>query len=1008
MPPPEVHHAFDSSLSKTLDSAQGAQVAQEIHGELTDIRLRQSRWLRKHKAAGKVDWRPRKRHRVSAWRWLRAIDHQCCLAMGTGLQHFKQAESLSERGPWDTWPCLSIALDCGTDGLAAISAATRKLNMNLDFTPDQSHLCWRGIIAALKACKLWVFMLTSMLAGNTAHGPWNDDLRYQQTKEAMDTLMAHEAPECSPLFMALVQDMAFDLQETMEFDMQDLPKQLWDHLKEAKPWLRKGTKSNLNRFLSAILQGSREAHLFSLRAFIYTYCVLELDMVHTPKFRKAFVKEPTMEAGQAPTRMTDPAEKALRGACQNQMVVAAMFYSDNCNKYTVRMIVRVCRPIMLWYEQQSAELRSASASRVWMLRQMQGEFMTNCFQVHTTLTSEADMQWIGFIIPKLKHSQFTLNEIEMSQQEDLATSMGRLSMQLIGCRLRRELWMLAGWPAKALLLLDAARADDVLASFRQASADFQVLKTLQDDTAGVKKVLHRSVFHHVSVQQLCLMLEESEFTVTPKVARFIQDRFSRIICSQIDEDAFQRQKNWKKQGFATLYSRPEKSFAIPIVKKVLSDVHGYQEIAQLSEPIPADLQLPRDAFEAKGQSDAFLMKDIVNCKPTPEWYSPSAENLGVQHADLALIRQTLEQDKACMMPNAWLGCLANASHDFVLRLAGQHPGPWYAGLTHLSDSACLVWPMLERGVPGTSFTMFTAAPSQAEPVMITIFDLDLWEARAYKWRSPAWQWNMFAASSSSESMPTGVRAVADGLTMPLLRLCAEQAFFSLPKSTLDHLANHIGAEPQKAGDMFASLMSLLKHVLNDFSHEQHLKIAERRLGNMSHEMSACVEELLELDEGMQMLEPEDEQELRREMQQRDNREIVIKGFAQALQEERRKKLPSKATAQSTAKAGGYKGLKELPTGTIDQKDARKLVPPGGYIWRSNTDGRWQGHFPPMPRTSYSWAVHGHRGAAVRVLQDLWGSWCTLHGFDTTDAPVAGLWGALDEGSGGAAASSSQP
>ena len=764
-------------------------MAQEIHSELTDIRLRQSRWLRKHKAAGKVDWRLRKRHRVSAWRWLRAIDHQCCLAMGTGLQHFKQAESLSERGPWDTWPCLSIALDCGTDGLAAVSAATKKLNMNLDFTPDQSHLCWRGIIAALKACKLWVFMLTSMLAGNTAHGPWNDDLRYQQTNEAMDTLLAHEAPDCSPLFMSLAQDIASVFQ--------DLPKQLWDHLKEAKPWPRKGTKSNLNRFLSAILQGSREAHLFTLRAFIYTYCVLELDMVHTPKFRKAFVKEQTMDAGQAPTRMTDPAEKALRGACQNQMVVAAMLYSGNCNKHTVRMIVRVCRPIMLWYEQQSAELRSASASRVRMLRQMQGEFMTNCFQVHATSTSGADMQWIGFTIPKLKHSQLTLNEIEMSQQEDLATSMGRLPMQFIGCRLRRELWMLAGWPAKALLLLDAARADDVLASFRQAFADFQVLTTLQGVTPGVKQVLHRSVFHHASVQQLCLMLEESEFTVTPKVALFIQDRLSRIICSEIDGYAFQRQKNWKKQSFATLYSRPQKSIAIPIVKKVLSDVHGYEDTGQLSEPIPADLQLPRDACEAKGQSDAFLMKDIVNCKPTPEWYSHSAENLGVQHADLALIRQTLEQDKAGMMPNARLGCLVNASHDFVLKLSDQHPGPWYAGLTHLSDSACLVWPMLERDVPGTSFAMITAAPVQAEPVMITIFDLDFWEARAYKWRSPAWQWKMFAASSTSESMPTGVRAVADGPTMPLLRLCAEQACFPSQSQPLTTLQATLEQSPRK-------------------------------------------------------------------------------------------------------------------------------------------------------------------------------------------------------------------
>ena len=303
--------------------------------------------------------------------------------------------------------------------------------------------------------------------------------------------------------------------------------------------------------------------------------------------------------------------------------------------------------------------------------------------------------------------------------------------------------------------------------------------------------------------------------------------------------------------------------------------------------------------------------------------------------------------------------------------------------------------MVEKYVTGTQLKYFLPAAAPSSPVMACILDTGMWEAQAYKWRSPAWQWKEFDCTALVP-LKSGVRAFAEGAVMPLMQLCAHQAFFALPKSTLDQLAKHLGAESQGAGDMFASLMALLKHVLPDLSLEQHLGIAEKRLGAMAHETAACVEELIELDDGIQMLGPEDEQELRKEIQQRASKEELIKSFASSLQEERRRRLPAKATCQSATRAGGYRGPKVLPTVDLDQKVARKLVPPGGYIWRSNTDGRWQGLFAHMPRISYPWSLYGHRGAAVRVLQDLWAHWCTAHGFDKTESPIADLWGAVQE------------
>lgn len=76
-----------------------------------------------------------------------------------------------------------------------------------------------------------------------------------------------------------------------------------------------GCQSNGNRLLPAVQQGSRGTCLFSLRACVCTKYALELELVYTLKFRRAFVKEPSAEAGLAPTKMTEPAEKALKGAC---------------------------------------------------------------------------------------------------------------------------------------------------------------------------------------------------------------------------------------------------------------------------------------------------------------------------------------------------------------------------------------------------------------------------------------------------------------------------------------------------------------------------------------------------------------------------------------------------------------------------------------------------------------------------------------------------------------------
>ena len=131
----QAHSPFDAPLAQAAE-ADGQHRAAAIHSELGAQRARRTGWLKRRRSAGSVTWRPRKQYRVAAWRWLRALGRQRCLTMGVGLKRFTQAPRQVDRGPWDTWPRLSMALGCGSDGSAAANAALRKLHVNLDVTPE--------------------------------------------------------------------------------------------------------------------------------------------------------------------------------------------------------------------------------------------------------------------------------------------------------------------------------------------------------------------------------------------------------------------------------------------------------------------------------------------------------------------------------------------------------------------------------------------------------------------------------------------------------------------------------------------------------------------------------------------------------------------------------------------------------------------------------------------------------------------------------------------------------
>lgn len=531
--------------------------------------------------------------------------------------------------------------------------------------------------------------------------------------------------------------------------------------------------------------------------FIYSYIALEWDMLSSARFKRVVCAKDDHDAGAGPTRLTSSAEKAIRAACQNQMVVASVFYTNHQNKLCLRMVVRVCRPIMLWYEQQSRELRSASASLEWSLRQQCGEFMASCCATLSTLRKQSDLQWIGFTMPASKAKGAECDPVELAQQHDLASAMGHLALSLLGCRLRRQLWLLRGWPGVAVkFLAEKSVAAAMVKLLRADQGNFLRFAYKSHEDKHISIISKRSLFRLVTVQQIWSMMDSEGFAANGKVQDWVRKRFSRVICSQIDEDAFNRQKNFGQKGYSSHYSKPERSMSIPIVKRVLSTVHHYQEIEPSYSAETQGRRLAKECFVPKGEPQGWKSAQVVTKTSTPPWFSPSAENLGIVHADLELMAEVVKNERWGDLGNAWLSCVVSSWHCMVMRRCDVSESPWLFGLTNFGSTAALFWP---AGVQRVKKGFSVARPScqNRDLCLYPVLSLDDWEAWRFDWRSPAELSHEFGKAAVAQGLC--VEAVLLGNPAPLLQIVAECGFFTLGKSALDCFCGHLGVNTGGVG-----------------------------------------------------------------------------------------------------------------------------------------------------------------------------------------------------------------
>lgn len=706
--------------------APAARTAAAVRSKREEWIRRARAWLSKRGGAGA--WRAKRKKRSKALQTLRALNHQLKHGLDLPLRHFRRpAEgSASAKRPL-TWPTASWCCDSGPDIVAAFHFVSRHepVALNIDFVLDLNHLCWNAAKRSLKAARLWGHQLLMLLSFLMRHGPFNQASRLQQCKQAFGEYLQVASPQTCPLFDDLLPRLLRDRHREKDMAQANIQDEIWSELAKNEAWDVAGTPVNLNRWFHLISEGRIDDRWWNERFLSQLYTCLELDLLAGKKF------EAFLDAKHAQTQvqqhdfdtkpmMKDQTAEArqLKASCANLLVVSTMVRADPQNQNVERLVCGVLAPFEEWVKLGNKQLRDAGASIPWVQEQLGGKFfeMVNlclgCLSCWSSLRSFGFSGGFTHLQAFLKDEGHLKDRVfgELVAQDEFAVQLGELSLALCREVVCSWLWLLEGWPQRAVLWLTDAGEKEV-AAFLSDAARFDALeaRVLAGDR-DLSPLYERSVFRLIPVKQLRSALSESGGKLTDDLKAFLRMKFARFMQSQVPEDGFnlcRRVETLSQNMRAPVHTLCNNMFT----DGQLAKRHRFGEVqATYTTKRVGMSKLPPDAFRCKGgfdDGDLPYGSIASNSSSTP-WWKCRSEQWPSVYCDLVLMRMLpdLHKDEAeafAKLSDRWLSCLLRGSH--VVRriskpIAAELPEAWFFALGHDMDSACLLWPATTQELPG--------------------------------------------------------------------------------------------------------------------------------------------------------------------------------------------------------------------------------------------------------------------------------------------------------------------
>lgn len=459
--------------------------------------------------------------------------------------------------------------------MAAFNFLSRHMHLNLDLTPDTSHGVNNDVWALFGELGIRGQMLLWLVAFNVPVGPWQTDARFQECRAALADLFKNHTPKSCPLFQSMAPRILMDPKYQELQNEPDPMVALWAELEQGSPWALKGTKIVKSRFMGFTRKARAEMEHLTARGFGYLFACLEMGFLDKKGLAKLELPDKCGDGSMNTTnaeRETSE-EKELRSSCVNNMVLACLQYNNKDSAGYLRVVLELVRPLELWHGQQHEQLRTASASESWMLRQLFGGFFSTLYEIVRTVSAEHSLERVQLTLP---HAARAVDDRDLDaclafKEDRLATTMADGALLLAALRMQRCLWMLRGWPNRLVICLrggDIAQA--TVDCLKQDWELFQQFSSNSSGCAGVDVIARRSVFHMPCVKQDIAILAAARWQLNDQVLAHIKQCNNRCISSQVCEDAFNRQKNSRKEP--NRRGTVERAWATLMEKEVLSSV----------------------------------------------------------------------------------------------------------------------------------------------------------------------------------------------------------------------------------------------------------------------------------------------------------------------------------------------------------------------------------------------------------------------------------------------------
>lgn len=398
-PRPQVDRDFEGALTEAaaLDRAgegEGVEAlgkrgvkrqrTESVAHERVCVAARQRAWLRRARSgAGAAAWRPKKVPRKASFRWIVVVDAQIRQTTWLpGLSYFIRPDPGTEQHRMPlSWPVLSISLDRGSEGVAAVHYLQREKKLVLDEAWDPLHDSWRDYQRVLRECSLLAYWYLYMVAANVLHGPFLESARYKALVEALREAGAHFTADTCPLYDEVLRDILKESGRPQDISDESRA-EVWQDLLEEPALLQKRYKINMNRFWHGVQTGWVYARHFSQFKFAITYLGLETGALSETNVNHLLFKQ-NDHGGKTTTQgeATSMEERALKSKGVSAISLAVLYFSDASHLMKLRCLLIVAQPVEDWYRDCSFRCRTIDGNYQWFLGQLAGQFMEHIVQV---------------------------------------------------------------------------------------------------------------------------------------------------------------------------------------------------------------------------------------------------------------------------------------------------------------------------------------------------------------------------------------------------------------------------------------------------------------------------------------------------------------------------------------------------------------------------------------------------------------------------------------------------